>query len=113
MSKPNGILAEHDTLVNFDASTLTGSYQAINGSGTGKPLVAFKFYNSSTSLVLISYDGTTDHDFVTPGGSFVFDAQSNARGIEGKKGSNVLAEGQVVYAKTTSNTNRLVMAGYA
>jgi hypothetical protein len=100
------------TLTNFDASTLNGTYQAINGTGTAKPLISFKFYNSSTSLVIISYDGVNDHDFVPPGSSFIFDAQTNAEPDASSEGLKLLPEGTVVYAKTSSNTSRLLMAGY-
>ena len=101
-----------DTLVNFDASTLTGTFQVINGSGTGAPLKAFKFYNSSTSLIILSFNGVDDHDFVPPGGTYIFDAQSNADGYGGSDGHKQLAKITQVSAKTSSNTDRLIMAGY-
>ena len=103
---------QFNTLTNFDASTLTGTYQAINGSGTEEPAKAFKFYNSSTSLVIISFDGINDHDFVPPGSAFVFDGQANNTGSGGKTGRFFLSKGQIVYAKTSSNTDRLIMSVY-
>jgi len=103
---------EHEVLVNFDAATLTGVYQIINGSGTAEPLIAFKVYNSSENLIILSYDGTNDHDFVPPGGTFIFDSQANADGFEGIRGYKKLPQGQKVWAKTSSNTNRLLFVGY-
>lgn len=103
---------EFEDLVNFDASTLTGTYQAINGTGTSDACIAFKFYNSSSSLVILSYDGVNDHDFVTPGGAFIFDAEANADGWGGSGGHKELHAGTIVYAKTSSNTDRLIMVGY-
>jgi len=102
-----------ETLVNFDASTLTGTFQAINGTGTTDPCISFKFYNSSTSLVIFSYDGVTEHDFVLPGGTFIFEAEANADGWgNGAGGHKSLHAGTIVSAKTSSNTDRLIMVGY-
>ena len=102
-----------ETLTNFDASTLTASYAPINAlSGTVNEGAAFKFYNSSTSLIIISYDGVLDHDFIPPGSAFIFDAQSNSAGEGGSGGYKKLGAGTVVYAKTSSNTDRLMMAIY-
>lgn len=101
-----------ETLVNFDASTLNGTFQVINGTGTEEPCIAFKFYNSSASLVLISYDGVNPHDFVPPGGTFIFDSQTNATPDASRPGLKLLREGQRVWAATSSNTDRLIMAGY-
>ena len=99
-------------LTNFDASTLNGTYQAINGTGTEEPINAFKFYNSSSSLIIISYDGVTDHDFVPPSSIFIYDAQSNAEGVQNALGKKALRKLTVVYAKTSSDTDRLLMAGW-
>ena len=110
MSSVNKV--QFNSLTNFDASTLTGTYQSINGTGTSGPAKAFKFYNSSTSLVVLSFDGTTDHDFVPPGSAFVFDGQANNEGSGGKRGHYFLSKGQIVYAKTSSDTDRLIMAVY-
>ena len=104
---------EFETLVNFDASTLTGTFQAINGTGSTNPFIAFKIYNSSTSLVILSYDGVTEHDFVPPGSWFIFDAETNADGWgDGSGGHKSLPVGTIVYAKNSSNTDRLMMVGY-
>ena len=104
---------ENIELVNFDASTLNASFQQINGTPTSDPCVAFKFYNSSANLVILSYDGVTDHDFVPPGGSFVLDCETNAEGFgDGAGGHKSLPAGTKVFAKTSSNTDRLIFVGY-
>ena len=102
-----------ETLSNFDGSTLTGAFQAINGAGTVEPCVSFKMYNSGTSLVILSYNGVDEHDFVPPGGTFIFDAEANADGWgNGAGGHKSLHAGTIVYAKTSSNTDRLLFVGY-
>ena len=100
-------------LTDFDASTLNAAYQVINGSGTEDPCIAFKFFNSSASLILLSYDGVNNHDFVPPGGTFIFDAEANADGWgDGNGGHKELPQGTRVFAKTTSATDRLIFVGY-
>ena len=102
-----------ETLVNFDATTLTANFQAINGTGTTDAFIAFKFYNSGTSLIIFSYNGVDDHDFVPPGGTFIFDVQTNSDGWgNGSGGHKSLPIGTIVSAKTSSNTDRLLMVGY-
>jgi len=103
---------EFEPLVNFDASTLTGTYQVINGAGTTNPLIAFKFYNSSSNLIILSIDGSTAHDIVPPKSLYIFDAEANEDADGGLSGHKKLAKGTLVYAKTSSDTDRLVMVGY-
>lgn len=57
---------QFQTLSTFDAASLTSTYQAINSSGFEKAVLILRLVNASTADVLISYDGTNDHD-VTPG----------------------------------------------
>lgn len=110
MSEPTLLQFEH--LVNFDASTLTGAYQAINGAGSSNPFSVIKFYNSSSNLIIISYDGVNDEDFVPPGGTFILDIRANADMVNGTSNHKGLHKGTIVYAKTSSNTDRLIMASY-
>ena len=110
MAESNRVEFELD---NFDASTLNGTYQAINGTGTTDAAIAFKFYNSSTSLVILSTNAVDDHDFVPPGGTFIFDAETNSSGSgNGAGGHKNLPVGTVWYAKTSSNTDRLLLVAY-
>ena len=104
---------ENIELVNFDASTLNASFQQINGTPTSDPCVAFKFYNSSSNLVIISYNGVDSHDFVTAGGSFVIDSEANSDGVgNGSGGHKSLPAGTKIFAKTSSDTDRLIFVGY-
>jgi len=103
---------ERETIINFDASTLTGSYQKISGSGFTNPGKAFKIYNSSSSLVALSSNGIDDHDFVPPTSLFIFDIQTNADGTGGRQGVWQLKKGEDIYARTISNTDRLLVASY-
>ena len=112
MTSTNYNTVEREDLINFDASTLNASYQIISGAGSQNPAKAFKIYNSSTSLIILSSDGVNDHDFIPPSSVFIFDVQANADGSGGKVGVWQIQKGEPIYAKTSSNTDRLLVASY-
>lgn len=100
-------------LVNVDVSALTANYQPISVLGLSDAAISFKFYNSSTNLILLSTNGVDDHDFVPPGGTFIFDAEANSSGWgNGAGGHKNLPEGTLWQAKTSSNTDRLLLVAY-
>jgi hypothetical protein len=63
-------------MATFDSSTLSGSYQAI---GTPLPDEAriVKMVNTSTVPVVVSLNGTTNHDVIPVGGFFLYDVGTN------------------------------------
>src|SRR4249920_763307 len=71
----------------FDAATLTGTYQIINGAGTQSDVAQIgfsdsvkilKIYNPSASVSIdISLDGINDHDFIPPQSTLIIDFQTN------------------------------------
>lgn len=107
----------------FDSSTLTGTYQAINGAGTqsNASTVGFsdtakilKIYNPSTTVSIdISLDGVNDHDFIPPLGTLIVDFQTNHYDgpIYGTGTLNV-AVGQILYGKTATHPTFLQIVGY-
>lgn len=107
----------------FDPSTLTGTYQAINGAGTqsNASTVGFsdtakilKIYNPSTTVSIdISLDGVNDHDFIPPLGTLIVDFQTNHYDgpIYGTGTLNV-AQGQILYGKTAAHSTFLQLVGY-
>lgn len=67
-------------LMSFDVSTFTGSYQII-GSGLSQPVVLIKFINDSNRDVTISWDGSTDHDFLPANSVAVLDVNTNRQQV--------------------------------
>lgn len=60
-----------------DSATFTGSYQTL-GTPITNPSRILKLTNNSTSLVTVSWDGSTDHE-ILPAATFVLlDESSNA-----------------------------------
>lgn len=97
----------------FDLTTLTGSFQALNGTGFASPIKMLKIYNGSAVGVDISYDGVNKHDYWPPGGTLILDLQANHRS-EGNTSAGILngRQGQIIYGRTTSTATQLQIAGY-
>lgn len=102
-----------NVMINFDASTLTGTHQVINAANTAEAAFMVKFYNSSTSLIALSFDGVNDNDFVPPGGAFILDIQGNADTDSGQPNHYQLKKGQLIYARTITAADRLLMVTYS
>lgn len=98
----------------FDPSTLTGSYQALNGTGFSDSIKILKIWNPSTTASIdISLDGVNDHDFIPPLGTLIVDFQTNHYDgpIYGSGTLNV-AQGQIIWGKTAAQPTYLQIVGY-
>lgn len=102
------------TKSSFDPSTLTGSYQAMNGTGFSDAVKIMKLYNGSTTVSIdISLDGVTDHDFIPPMGTLIVDFQAG-HSDESTYGAGILRvrKGQILYGKTAANPTFAQIVGY-
>lgn len=99
-------------LTTYDTSGLTGTYAALNGSGVEQSLKVLKMYNASDVLVTLSLDGTTDHDVIPAGGTFVLDIQTNSHGWGGSNGHWAIRNGQIIYGKGSAGAGNLYIIGY-
>ena len=98
----------------FNPASLTGSYQAMNGTGFPDPVKIWKLYNGSTTVSIdISLDGVNNHDFIPPLGTLIVDFQGN-HGDFSSYGSGVLRlrAGQILWGKTAESPTFLQMIGY-
>ena len=98
----------------FDPTTLTSDYQALNGSGFADNIKILKMYNPSTTIsVDLSLDGVTDHDFLPPLGTVIIDLQTNhADGPIYGTGTLYGAQGQIIYGKTAAEPSYLQIIGF-
>lgn len=97
----------------FDLTTLTGSFQALNGAGFGDDIKIMKIYNGSAVGVDISYDGVTKHDYWPPGATLIIDLQTNhADNASDGAGTLYGRKNQIVYGRTSTTTTQLQIAGY-
>lgn len=101
------------TKAEFDLSTLTGSFQPLNGSGfTDSPKI-MKIYNpSSTVSIEISLDGVTAHDFIPPLATMIVDVQANHDAGIGGQGILVVRNSQILWGRTAPNPTYLQIVGY-
>jgi len=98
----------------FNPASLTGTYQALNGSGFSDAAKIFKIYNPSTTVSIdISLDGVNDHDFIPPLGTLIVDVQAaHASGASFGCGILRVSKYQILYGKTASNPTYLQIVGY-
>jgi len=107
----------------FDATTLSGTYQVMNGAaqqadtgsvGFQDDIKLLKIYNDGSTGVTISYDGVVKHDYLPSKGTMIIDLQSNHS--TGFQGSGTLngRKGQLVYGKGTASSAGLniYISGY-
>lgn len=98
--------------VAFDLSGLTGSFQALNGSGFAESIKILKIYNGSAVGVDISYDGVNKHDFWPAGATLIIDFQTNHSNSGHNPGTLNGKAGQIIYGRTSSTSTQLQIAGY-
>jgi hypothetical protein len=97
----------------FDLTTLTGTFQPLNGAGFSDNIKMLKIYNGSGVGVDISYDGVNKHDFWPSGATLIFDFQTN-HNDNPPYGSGTLngRAGQIIYGRTSTTAAQLNIAGY-
>ena len=96
-------------LQTIDSSTFTGSYQAL-GSAFSAPVRILKISNNSDKNITISWDGSTDHDFV-PAQSFVLYDFGTQRGNAAP--AMDAAKGIQISVKGTTGTGLVYLAAFA
>lgn len=100
-------------IIAFDLSTLTGSFQSLNGAGNADDIKQMTIFNGYTAGVDISYDGVNQHDYWPPGATIVLDFQANhADNSAYGSGTKYLRKGQIIWGRTGTNPTFLKVAGY-
>lgn len=97
-------------LSTFDSASLSGTYQLLSASG-GFPqgCMLIKITNASAVPITISYDGTTDNEYIRAGESFPIYAQPLNQ-PQNKRCMWPL--GTRVYVKGTASTGLIAVSGY-
>jgi hypothetical protein len=98
----------------FNPASLTGNYQAMNGSGLSDDVKILKLYNGSTTVSIdISLDGVNNHDFIPPMGTLIVDFQAgHADNSAYGAGTLYMRKGQILWGKTAESPSFLQMIGY-
>ncbi len=97
------------TLATFNSASLTASYQAVNSSGLPAGCLLVRIVNAATTAITISYDGTTDHEFVGANSFVQLDLQSNSQpnGFVAN-----MKKGTVIYVKGTAGVGTIGVSAY-
>ena len=108
----------------FDATTLTGSYQVMNGAaqqadtgavGFSDDIKILKIYNDGSTGVTISFDSVVKNDYLPSKGTMIIDLQSN-HSTAATYGNGTLngRKGQLVYGKGSASSAGLniYISGY-
>lgn len=98
----------------FNPASLTGTYQAMNGTGFDDTVKVLKLYNGSTTVSIdISLDGINNHDFIPPLGTLIVDFQTNhSNSSSYGSGTLNIRKGQILYGKTAESPTYLQIIGY-
>jgi hypothetical protein len=97
------------TLATKAGSALSSSYAAINANGLPEPCFLIRITNTTSGVVTISYDGSTDHDIIPANGFIEIDAQTNA---QPPAWFTLFAKYQVVYVKGSSGSGNVYLSAY-
>ena len=102
------------TKAEFNPASLTGSFQALNGSGLSDTAKILQMYNPSETVSLeISLDGVTAHMFLPPLGTLIIDFQTNHYdGPVYASGTLNVAKGQIIWGRTAPNPTYIQIIGY-
>lgn len=92
----------------IDSSALTSSYQPINPNGTSGSCWTFDIINNSTSDIDVSFNGSTDHDFIPANSIKIIDIQTNS---QPNNDINLMKKGQIVYVKGSAGTGIIYLVG--
>jgi hypothetical protein len=116
MTLPLGV--EYDAVqciprATFDPTTLTGTYQSMNGTGFADDIKIMEMYNGSAVGIDISFDGVNDHSFWPAGATLIVDFQTNAPNNPNSAGGTKYGRrGQIIYGKTSTTATQVQISGY-
>ncbi len=97
-------------LSSIDSATFSGSYQLLSATaGIPNPAIMLHIANNSNIGITISYDGTTDHDFLIAGQQRELEFQTNALPQQYEA---VLAAGTKVYVKAAAGVGLVYLSGW-
>jgi len=96
-------------LTSIASSSVSGSYAVINTSGLPNACFLIRINNASNQAVTISYDGSTDHDYLAANTALTLDFQANA---QPNAFMSLLGAGTKVYVKGTGGTGTISLSGY-
>lgn len=96
-------------LTTFNSTGLSGTYQAINAGGLPSSCFLIRITNGSGVPITISYDGTTDGDWLASNGTLQLNGQTNA---DPQSGIANWPIGTKIFVKGTASTGLIYLSAY-
>lgn len=96
-------------MTSFDSSGMAAGYQVIDIAGLDYPCFLIRIINASSKDITLSYDGTTDQDYLVAGNTLQLSLQKNAL-PHGKVLQ--MKQGAKVYVKGTAGAGFIYLVGY-
>ena len=98
-------------LSSINSATFTGSYQLLSAAaGLPAACIMLHIANNSTVPITVSYNGTTDHDFILSAHDRELNFQTNG---QPQNFAASLPKGTKIYVKGTGpGTGSIYLAGY-
>lgn len=94
----------------FLTAGLTPAYQPIYAGGLDQACFYLKINNASDAVLIISYDGVTDHDSILPQSTFQLSGNQSAQSIN-KFG--LWQKTQIIYVRSaTAPVGSIFLSGY-
>lgn len=97
------------TMTSFDSAVLLVTFLPINTAGLSDACFLIRITNDSTVDIILSYDGTNDHDIILAGTVIEIASQTNSRP------NNIaqIAQGTIVYVRgAAAGVGLIYLAGY-
>ncbi len=96
-------------LTSIDSATLSGSYQVVNSSGLSNACSIVRLVNASNVGVTVSYDGSTDNDYLRANSDIQLSFQANSQPSSAIAN---LSKNTHVYVKGSAGTGLIYLSGY-
>jgi len=92
------------------STTFAGTYVLLSATtGIPRSCIIIRIVNNADVDVTVSYDGSTDHDFVPALGSLILNFQTNS---QPQNQACSLAQGTKIYVKGIAGVGLVYLAGY-
>lgn len=99
------------TLRSQSAALFTANFVVVNAGGLGHPCFFLRINNATDRAVFLSFDGVTEHEFLSAGQVLEISSQTNS---QPQNYTALFAANTQIYVKTTggAGTGALYISGY-
>ncbi len=85
-------------------------YQAVNTAGLPNPCFKIRISNLNTTVIIISFDGVTDHEII--GANQTVDLSGGFGASQPNNNSALWSKGTIMYVRGTAGVGLIAISGY-